>query len=328
VKVSVLILAFIAFCFLGLPFTIVGQCPCPPSPTPTPTPTPTPSPSPMPEPAGECLNRTGPLVVLSNSRMPYSNTSLASNTRIDARQVDWSGQATKAFNIGGGANVCATGVSITGTYSLSTSWDTMHDQYAIQIRGPSYLVEAPSVENYGDGIWINSGGDNFTVRGAYLRQIRDDAISNDYGRAGVIDDSLIDGTYVGLSDRGQGTGPNDAVTTLRNSLVRLQRFEQTYNSGEAGHGWFWKWDSTGVKLALHGNIFFAEAPSIHGSHQFPASKVVSCKKPDGSPDNLIIWGGSGSYPRPEELQSGCFTLTTDVSVWHNARAQWLATHGR
>jgi hypothetical protein len=278
-----------------------------------------------------CLNRSGPLITISGDfSTPYRNTDLAAASRIDARLARWKSAGNVGFRIGGGANVCVAGGEIVGDYSLSTSWEVMHDTYATMIRGgTNYLLSEIRIHNYGDGVFVGrEANDGFVVRGAYLTQIRDDAFSNDNGKRGLVEDCLVDGAYVGFSDQKYAVAPGDSVWEIRDTLVRLQSYEQTYAAGRAGHGWFWKWDAEGIKLSLHGNIFFAEAPSIHESHQLLPEKIVSCKKPDGSPDNVIVWGGSGPYPRPEELKTGCFTLTTDKSFWSAAVTRWKGRHNR
>lgn len=312
-----------------LAVTAAAQCPTPsPTPSPSPTPTPTPSPSPSPASTPACLSGVGPLVTLSGDfTSPYSNNSLAANTRIDARLARWIHAGSKPYRIGGGANVCAVGGEITGNYPLSTSWDVMHGTYAFEIRGPNYTAENWRIHNYGDGFAIWDNGNNFLIKGSYLFQIRDDAFSNDPGWAGIVDDVLVDGTYVGFSDKGNAIATSSAVWFIKNTLVRLQVYEQTYQNGPPGHGWFWKFDSNAVKIDLHGNIFMTEEASIHGSHKFLPEKVVSCKKADGSPDNIIVWLGSGPYPRPGEIGSGCFSLVTDRAVWDTAVADWKLRHG-
>jgi hypothetical protein len=206
----------------------------------------------------------------------------------------------------------------------------MHNTYAFMIRGGrNYSLSEIRVHNYGDGVYIGDDeNDHFTVRGAYMSQIRDDAFQNDNGKPGVVEDCLIDGAYVGFSDQKYATASEDSVWEIRDTLLRLQVYEQTYFPGTPGHGWFWKWDGTGIKLSLHGNIFYAQASSIHSSHKLYPDRIVSCKKPDGSPDNIIVWGGVGPYPRPEELATGCFALTTDRRVWDEAVARWKFGHNR
>jgi hypothetical protein len=278
-----------------------------------------------------CLDRGGPLITISGEfSSPYRNTKLAPNGRIDARYAKWKDAGLVPLRIGGGPNVCVSGGEIVGSFALSTSWDAMHDTYAVMIRGGrNYLLSDIRIHNYGDGIYIGAEDNNgFVIRGAYLSQIRDDAFQNDHGNPGVVEDCLVDGAYVGFSDQKYTAATADSVWEIRNTLVRLQDYEQTYVIGKAGHGWFWKWDAGGINLSLHGNIFYADTPSIHGGHKLYPEKVVSCKKADGSPDNIIVWGGTGPYPRPEELQTGCFTLTTDKRVWTDAVANWKLRHNR
>ena len=202
----------------------------------------------------------------------------------------------------------------------------MHNTYALEIRGPDYLLENMKVHNYGDCIAVLEAGDRFHISGMRCSQIRDDFVSDDLGWSGIVEDSLFDGGYVFFSDRGNRVAASDAVVEIKNNLVRLQVFDQTFNHGEVGHGWFWKLDADAVKISLHGNIFFTNEASIHGSHVLIPEKIVSCKKPDGLPDNIIVWTGSGDYPRPKELQTGCFTLTTDRAVWDTAIANWQLQH--
>lgn len=354
-KVKILAFGFILSCLFGFAFSRpVAQDPCPcvcsPTPTPTPsisptpsvtpsitpTPTVTPTPSPVPTPGPSvCLSGSGPLITLSGDfTTRYRNDDLLQNTRIDARNARWTNASTNSgvsssVRVAGQMGACISGGEITGTYPLTTTWSTMHDIYGFMIRGaPFFTVEGLRIHNQGDGVYIGSeNNEGFTVRGAYMTQIRDDAVQNDQGKPGTVEDCLIDGAYVGFSDQKYAVAPANAVWNIHNNLVRLQVYEQTYVSGKAGHGWFYKTDLDTIKMSLHGNIFFAEAPSIHGGHKLIPEKVVSCKKSDGSPDNVIVWGGSGSYPRPEELATGCFTLTTDRSVWDAAVAAWLRAHG-
>ena len=298
----------------------------------TPAPLITLKPVPAAKPGGDpCLDRDGPLITLSGDfTAPYRNTSLSPVTRIDARLGKWRSAGGIPFRIGGGANACVAGGEIIGNYSLDTPWDAMHDTYAIMIRGGlNYLLSEVRIHNYGDGVYIGGeNNDGFIVRGAYLSQIRDDAFQNDNGKSGLVEDCLVDSAYVAFSDQKYTAASPDAVWEIRDNLVRLQVYEQTYVIGKSGHGWFWKWDADGIKLSLHGNIFYAEAPSLHRNNKLWPEKVVSCKKADGSPDNIIVWGGTGPYPRPEELETGCFTLTTDRAVWNKAVAKWKSRHNR
>lgn len=279
----------------------------------------------LPDSAFECLQRTGTRVTLTGAQQNYyQNNSLANNTVVNSKTASWTSSMAKPLRVGGGSEICVGGGTITGTFPLSTDWSTMHDTYAVELRGQNALVERLRIHNYGDGVAMWENANNFSIKKVHMSQIRDDCVSNDHGWSGLLEDSFLDGCYVAFSDRSWSAADPSAVWTIRNNVVRLQSYDQTYRVGESGHGWFWKMDSgdAAVKVDLHGNVFRADQPSMHSNHVFRADKVASCKKPDGSPDNVIVWLGSGVYPRPEELASGCFALTTDRAVWDAAVTAW------
>lgn len=276
-----------------------------------------------------CLNRTsGSLLTLATSQVPYLDKALAADTRVDARAVNYNGTASGPIKLGGGSDVCISGGTITGAWPLTATHSTVSSTFAVGLYGPNFLIENYRADNYGNciGIWDNATG--FTVRGAYCTQIRGDFVSNKESWGGAIEDSLFDGGITFFNDRNMSAALSGATATIRNNLVRLQSFDQTY-WGTPGHGWFWKQDpsTTAVKLHLHGNVFMAEQPPLTNNEWLDPSTVASCKKADGSPDNTIVWLGTGAYPRPEELATGCFTLSTDRTVWDQAAAAWKTRHG-
>ncbi|HKZ80734.1 MAG TPA: hypothetical protein VJ124_20835 [Pyrinomonadaceae bacterium] len=73
-------------------------------------------------------------------------------------------------------------------------------------------------------------------------------------RSGTIEDTLIDGTYVAFSDKGFSRATEQSLLTIKNSLVRLQVYEQSYNNSGPGHAGFGS-GTAAANLALHGNIF-------------------------------------------------------------------------
>jgi hypothetical protein len=275
-----------------------------------------------------CLSRTsGALLALSNAQVPFLNKSLAAQTRLDASAVNYSGTASSPIKLGGGTDLCLANGAINGSFSATGAFSAIANTWGIGIYGPNFLLENYRVDNYGDciGIWDNAAG--FSIRGAYCTNINGDFVSDKNGWGGTVEDSLFDGGSWFFNDKDLNAAPAGAVATIRNNLVRLQSFDQSY-WGIPGHGWFWKQDTSAnaVKLNLHGNIFMAEEAALT-SEELDASRVSSCKKADGSPDNTIVWLGSGAYPHPAELATGCFILSTDRNVWDQAAAAWKLRHG-
>jgi hypothetical protein len=251
---------------------------------------------------------------------------MVSSTVIDARSVDYFGTYSTPMRLEGGSDSCISGGSISGTWPLSTAYSTISDTFGIAVHSSNFLIENYRVHNYGEciSVWTNAQG--FEVRGAYCTQIRNNLVSDKNSWGGLIEDSLFDGGSNFFNDLGAASAPVGAVVTIRNNVVRLQSFDQTY-WGTPGHGWFWKQDTTApVKLRLHGNILMAEQAGLLGQTLNPNS-ILSCKKSDGSPDNIIVWLGAGPYPYQSELDTGCFALSTDRNVYDQAAADWKARHG-
>src|SRR5439155_4958694 len=77
-----------------------------------------------------CLAGRGPLVTLRGTRTSeYSNRSLASGTRIDARGATFLASSSTHYPISldGGADVCLAGGTVRGQYDRTLDWATMHD---------------------------------------------------------------------------------------------------------------------------------------------------------------------------------------------------------
>ena len=283
-------------------------------------------PPPPPPPPGSvsCLTQAGSTITLTGARSPFDNTSMASNTGIDATTASWTGTDNRTVRYAGGSNVCWSGGRITGLFPDGTSWDAYHDAYSMVIRNsPATVIEGVRIHNYGDGPNFDAtGSDGWIVRGNHLSYIHDDCVSNDFGNTGLVDDNLMDGCYNGYSSRSYAGAPDNhtKVVTFRNNLMRLQDMPTGYAA--PGHGKFWKLDRNGIdpRLALHDNIFRVDTPGncCGGIYLIPpAAYLAACS------NNIIVWLGAGEFPEPVP---SCFTVTRDKSVWDNAVANWKARH--
>ena len=181
----------------------------------------------------------------------------------------------------------------------------MHDETGAFITDSSLLhVENTRVFDSGDGVSINLGGMNWTIRGVYFKYIRDDCVEDDFLYSGTIDDSLFDGCYDGISARawsGQSPDPGDGSTNLivmKNSLLRLQEMDAAYSAGPLpNHNAFWKWDPKAPQVALYNNVFRADADSWEGNGAGmymapPPGKLADCE------NNTMVWLGAGPFPEP------------------------------
>lgn len=295
-----------------------------------------PPPPPPPPPGSTCLAQVGPNITLNGSLSSWGNTSMAASTKVDATAAVFAGGNNTPVRIGGGSGICFFAGVIIGALPPSTTWSRMHDTYAMVVNGAASLrLENVRIFDYGDGPTMDDQADvTWTVRGMYLKYMRDDCIENDFLNSGTIEDSFLDGCYDGLSSRdyaGAQDGSNNTVV-VRNSLIRLQAMDQAYGGAVPNHNAFWKWSPTiGPKLALYNTVFRADSRSQEGNGAGmymapPPGKLADCE------NNVMVWLGSGSFPEtlPTTFNGKpCFRLLTGaegLQYWNNAAAQWKANH--
>ncbi len=160
----------------------------------------------------------------------------------------------------------------------------------------------------------------------------------------VVRNSLFDGCFTGFAQRPKyaggavqnGSGPQSL--TVDHSLMYIQpqplgpkycssakeasgRCKRTSrpNVWLGAHG-IWKWSSAAAKhVTIRDTVFRLDQPSY--------SSCASQQWPAGTYQNVtLVWTGSGRY----STAGGCknvlppgVKLTTDKSVWDNAKAAWL-----
>jgi hypothetical protein len=180
--------------------------------------------------------------------------------------------------------------------------------------------------------------------------IRDDCVENEGGGlpevpvSMVITGSLFDGCFTGLAERPEGAstaqnGTGAQFLDVENSLMYIKpqplgplycsdaKVTQgrclktaTPNVWLGAHG-IWKWSTAAAgKVTVRNTIFRLDVASY--------SSCQSQKWPAGTYENVtLVWTGAGSYASAGDctnvLPPGV-TLTTDVSVWDDAKAAWLA----
>jgi hypothetical protein len=180
-----------------------------------------------------------------------------------------------------------------------------------------------------------------------LTWVRDDCIENDNFRSGLIEDNLFDGCYAFISSRDgayrDDPTRNQEVVTLRNNLIRIAQQPEPFghdvdvNGGDkiTGSGAIFKYWSNSPSLVLENNIFLIE--SISGltryglsNWQHHAKELLGFRAEYGQlkecKNNVIVWLGDGPYPGNIPNDPNCITVTTDKSVWNDARVNWIASH--
>ncbi len=225
------------------------------------------------------------------------------------------------------------GLTVIGLQSRDLPWrvvKSMWDGDALHIKGCTGSANISDVyfENVEDGLGPEAGLDSWTLKNAYMRFIRDDAIENDDLIPGHIENCLIDGCFVFLSQRPGEPLDRTPLTTVVDCLVHLQAQphdgtphrtwrDRSIKIGEDGIGRapgpLFKWDRDVGTVLVRDSIFKIDALSVNGADDMDF--------PPGRYENVtLIWLGEGDYPRP--LPEGV-TLTRDTEPWHAARARWI-----
>lgn len=225
------------------------------------------------------------------------------------------------------------GVTVVGTQPRELPWrimKTIYDGDALVVRGCTGRAEVSDVhfENVEDGFGPQADLAFWSLRRAYMRHIRDDAVENDYLIDGEILDCLIDGCFVFLSHRTDGEEGADIVTTIRDCIVHVEaqahdgyeerEWRNRYIAvGDDGigraPGMIFKWMEDGGTVVVENCVFRVDAISWSGPDDmgFP---------PGVYRDTVLVWTGKGPYPAP--LPPGV-TLTRDLRVWEKAREAWI-----
>jgi hypothetical protein len=284
----------------------------------------------------DCLNRTGPLVIVSGDKgYAQYRPALANNSKVNAWGAKWNQRTTVAPKqpypvIVTGSNCCWIGGDILGTNSKTIGWNALYNagnSAAFFIGGssgsaPNFCLEQLRIDNCWDGIRIGPGGTGWRVTGCYITYNRDDAFENDQDRSGTISDCLVDGTYGFYSSRNAGTQSGTEVL-IEKCLVYMQPLPVPSGcaAGSVGYGTTFKLDGNSPKLRLRDNIFLITQAAHNGNPfvnlaNFP-SKVAE------SAGNTIVWTGGGSYPWPTPAG---FAVTTSRSVYDKAKSSWLSRY--
>jgi len=282
---------------------------------------------------GTCLSSPGSLITLSGNYSVYINKQLANNTKIDASRASFTNGGENPVNIGGAKDVCWYSGKIYGGNPPDADWETTHPTAGIQIQdGTSRpVIEGVYVDRIGDGIKIRLGekfgqsgiAEPFTVRGVWLRDIRDDCIESDWQAGALIEDSLLDGCYVlfATEKRPQAhTNGSNNTWEIRDTLAYMHDQIGVYDGSSPGHGMFFKWDDTSPNWKMYNSILRVDSNQGVSSDQFNfrLNKLVDCE------NNILVWLGSGPFPAPVP---SCFTITTDELVWEHAVSEWKIRHG-
>jgi hypothetical protein len=225
-----------------------------------------------------------------------------------------------------GQNNCFQGGVIQGQISKSQEWWQLKkccNGAGIMVDGASKLLGV-RIDNLAvDAIRIRNHAAT-TISDMYASYTRDDCISNITHADLVIDDSLFDGCHTGISWRSHNSKIMNQPFKLQltNTLFYIQPMAGNASGGTCkdwvvnnqANGPMWKMEGNAERVDLHNVIIRQDLANHECGEKWPA----------GTYDNVtFVW--TSNKPYPGKLPAGV-KLTNDVSVWNNAKAQWLSQH--
>src|SRR5687768_12478439 len=136
----------------------------------------------------------------------YSAKDLPANSVIDGQRAIWrlshaNRHPVRIYSAGKGLEL--RGGTIVGEISQTLDWREVYDlgnSAAIRVRqAPQAKISGWRIDKAWDGVRLEDGSDGWLVQDVHISNNRDDAIENDKLLSGTLRDSLIDGTYSGIS---------------------------------------------------------------------------------------------------------------------------------
>ena len=269
-----------------------------------------------------CLAGRDRVVTVSGMQDARFTDDVAAHEAVDALGATWLQTDNWPVSFSGGPGGCWFGGRLFGTYPQSTPWAEYHHTGGVNFTNAEFTIAGLRVHNYGDGIRVRAGAEDFRITGVHLSFMHDDCIENDQLYSGTVEDSLLDGCYVAFSARpssGDSVQGKDNTYTIRNNVVRLQPMPTVYKGRAPGNGGFFKWDDAGRSphLVVRDNVFRVDQRPNHQTLGWPEGYDVSCS------NNVVVWLGKGRYP---DRLPKCFRVTRNRKVWDDAVAGWTAAH--
>lgn len=240
-------------------------------------------------------------------------------------------------------DICVTGVAAIAKYpsGFVVNWENVkegdgnhgpYDEGGLHVSYPrsgTAVFDRVYVEGVEDGLMIaREAGDStqrWELNDAYMKNVIDDTIENDGYRSGKVTDILAEGVHMFYSARNDVELPHSVL--IDNSVIGFgckadDRTDTYSGAGSCPKGTstqrMFKLSSLHPKITIQNTIIYHPAVSRSG----PKS---TCLPSDGTYNNVtVVWGAGISYPCSG--LSGV-KVTTDVNVYKNARANWLARHG-
>ena len=164
---------------------------------------------------------------------------------------------------------------------------------APEVAAPETIIEDVLIADYGDGVSLEAASGAVTVRRAWLRDLHDDAIENDFAESITVEHSLIERAFMAFASRPRSRNPLDQAARCSRSATTsscciASRTHTSRSPGTAD-------SSSGRRTARaavrrHGQRVRHGRPGT-GQLALPLeNQIAECR------NNKLLWAGSvGAY---------------------------------
>lgn len=171
----------------------------------------------------------------------YGVKNLPANAIVDGTRAQWhlsqaNRNPVRIYSAAPG--LVLKGGAVLGQISQTLDWRDIYalgDSAAVKVRDALHVkISGWRIDQAWDGIRVDQGTDGWLIENVHISNNRDDAVENDQILSGTIRDSLIDGTYSGVSmdSRDDRDGSMNMVR-LERVLIRLKPY---LVDGKVTHG--------------------------------------------------------------------------------------------
>lgn len=268
------------------------------------------------------------LIDLRSSTFIVANSGVAVPTV--ARPCSTKGLSTNPYpiRIENDDRVELRGGLVQGRVPQDADWTTSYCNSAAVIfkQAPHSVLDGIRIAGAWDAIRASRGSAGLTIRNVWLSDVRDDAFENDYLLPARLENSLIDGTLVGVSVKpGSKTHPRRAGDiVITGSLIRLK--EYLYRA-QRKFGSPLKISEHSGPIRIHNSVIAVDYAGGTTWNEY-WRRTWSALSSDSS-GNSLLWLSDRPIPASLPLPPRGFKVLRGAAAreaWVRARTNWINCH--
>ncbi len=234
------------------------------------------------------------------------------------------------FSVSDTDNAAIVGGIIIGRVPQTTDWLYTYCNSAALLlrRSPGAIVDGIRISGGWDGVREGNRSPGLLLVNSWLSDIRDDAVEDDYLYSAAIHDTLIDGTFQGVSVKSSGSGvPNGLQETVVFSAVLLRLREYLYR-GQNRFGAVTKNETVSPSVRITDSVI---AVDYRGGTSWRDYWTRNWSKVIVSKNNLFLWLSDGPIPPslavpPKDRGFVILSGPSAHRIWERAKQNWVDCH--